>query len=85
MAMNFNNNPQLKLAHDFVEQTGMNIFLTGRAGTGKTTFLQYVRSSSFKRSVVVAPTGQPERRREQPAGIIPALNQQQTTAVAGGC
>ena len=55
--MNFNNNPQLKLAHDFVEQTGMNIFLTGRAGTGKTTFLQYIRSNSFKRSVVVAPTG----------------------------
>ena len=57
MAMNFQNNPQLQLAHDFVEQTGMNIFLTGRAGTGKTTFLQYIRSNSFKRSVVVAPTG----------------------------
>ncbi len=57
MAMNFSNNPQLKLAHDFVEQTGINIFLTGRAGTGKTTFLQYIKSNSFKRSVVVAPTG----------------------------
>ncbi len=57
MAMNFNNNSQLKLAHDFIEQTGINLFLTGRAGTGKTTFLQYIRSNSFKRSVVVAPTG----------------------------
>lgn len=39
----------------------------------------------YRRFMQVSPTGQPERRREQPAGIIPALNQQQTTAVAGGC
>ncbi len=57
MAMNFQNNPQLQLAHDFVEQTGTNLFLTGRAGTGKTTFLHYIRSRSSKRSIVVAPTG----------------------------
>ena len=51
------NTPQLQLAHDFVEYTGKNIFLTGKAGTGKTTFLHEIRGKSFKRMVVVAPTG----------------------------
>lgn len=55
--MNFTENPQLRLAYEFVENTGRNLFLTGRAGTGKTTFLRQIQSSSFKRSVVVAPTG----------------------------
>ena len=50
-------NPQLELAFNFVENTGVNIFLTGRAGTGKTTFLHKLRASSPKRMVVVAPTG----------------------------
>ena len=39
----------------------------------------------YRRFMQASPTGHPERQREQPAGIIPALNQQQTTAVAGGC
>jgi len=55
--MNFTNNPQLQLALEFVENTGKNIFLTGKAGTGKTTFLRYIQKNSHKRSVVVAPTG----------------------------
>ncbi len=55
--MDFSHNPQLKLAYDFIENTGTSVFLTGRAGTGKTTFLRNIRNSSFKRSVVVAPTG----------------------------
>ncbi len=55
--MDFSHNPQLKLAYDFIENTGTSVFLTGRAGTGKTTFLRYIRNHSFKRSVVVAPTG----------------------------
>lgn len=50
-------NPQLKLAYDFVQYTGANIFLTGKAGTGKTTFLHNLRGRSFKRLIVVAPTG----------------------------
>lgn len=50
-------NPQLQLAREFVENTGKNLFLTGRAGTGKTTFLKHIRQHSFKRSIVVAPTG----------------------------
>jgi hypothetical protein len=50
-------NPELKLAHDFVQYTGKNIFLTGKAGTGKTTFLHELKKISPKRMVVVAPTG----------------------------
>ncbi len=50
-------NAQLQLAHDFVEYTSTNIFLTGRAGTGKTTFLKNIRKSSSKRLIVLAPTG----------------------------
>ncbi len=50
-------NPQLQLAYDFVQFTGSNIFLTGKAGTGKTTFLHNLRARSFKRLIVVAPTG----------------------------
>ncbi len=51
------NNGQLELAEAIVERTGCSLFLTGKAGTGKTTFLRKLRSSSRKRMVVTAPTG----------------------------
>ena len=51
------NNPELNLAWNFVEKTDRSIFLTGKAGTGKTTFLHKIKSESNKRLVVVAPTG----------------------------
>ena len=41
----------------FVNQTNKHLFLTGKAGTGKTTFLRYIRDHSFKKMAVVAPTG----------------------------
>lgn len=50
-------NEQLKAAREFVEKTGKSVFLTGKAGTGKTTFLRDVVETSSKRVVVVAPTG----------------------------
>jgi predicted ATPase len=50
-------NRQLELAANYVQYTGQHIFLTGKAGTGKTTFLHTLREKSFKRTVVVAPTG----------------------------
>ena len=50
-------NRELKHAWDFVEHTGISIFLTGKAGTGKTTFLKTLKEYSTKRMVVVAPTG----------------------------
>ncbi len=51
------NNPQLRLAFEFVQHTGRNIFLTGKAGTGKTTFLHNLKKETSKRMIVVAPTG----------------------------
>lgn len=51
------NNKELHSAWDFVEYTGRSIFLTGKAGTGKTTFLKTVVEKSRKRIIVVAPTG----------------------------
>ena len=50
-------NEELRIAWDFVEHTGRSIFLTGKAGTGKTTFLKTVVEQSKKRTIVVAPTG----------------------------
>ncbi|MBN2321781.1 MAG: helix-turn-helix domain-containing protein [Acidobacteria bacterium] len=50
-------NLQLKLAYDYVQWTGENIFLTGKAGTGKTTFLHNLKGHCTKRMIVVAPTG----------------------------
>src|ERR1700761_4816352 len=49
--------PEFALAIQFVTQTARPVFLTGRAGTGKTTFLKYIRQHSFKKMAVVAPTG----------------------------
>ena len=54
---NYLTNPQLELAFDFIQYTGQNLFLTGKAGTGKTTFLKNLKLKSPKRMVVVAPTG----------------------------
>ncbi|MFH1154696.1 MAG: HRDC domain-containing protein [Pseudomonadota bacterium] len=50
-------NHELELARDFVQNTGCHIFLTGKAGTGKTTFLQTLKKSTPKRMIVTAPTG----------------------------
>lgn len=51
------NNPELQLAWQFVENTGTHLFLTGKAGTGKTTFLRRLKEQSPKRMVILAPTG----------------------------
>ncbi len=50
-------NQDLQLAFDFVKFTNRNIFLTGKAGTGKTTFLKDLKKISPKRMIVIAPTG----------------------------
>jgi hypothetical protein len=55
--MQFQTNPQLQLAFDYLQYTNENVFLTGKAGTGKTTFLHNLKKVSPKRMVVVAPTG----------------------------
>lgn len=45
------------LAEKYVQETGVSVFLTGKAGTGKTTFLRHIVSSTTKRCAVIAPTG----------------------------
>ncbi len=50
-------NYYFQLAAGFVNQTAQSVFLTGKAGTGKTTFLKYIRETTFKKTAVVAPTG----------------------------
>ncbi len=50
-------NDQLQLATEYVNHTGIHIFLTGKAGTGKTTFLHQLRKTTSKRLIVTAPTG----------------------------
>ena len=50
-------NPELELAVQFIEKTDRNLFITGKAGTGKTTFLHKIKQESLKRMVIVAPTG----------------------------
>lgn len=50
-------NTAFQLASDFVNYTNASLFLTGKAGTGKTTFLKHVKENEVKNTVVVAPTG----------------------------
>lgn len=50
-------NELFDLAYRFVTETSENIFLTGKAGTGKTTFLKYLKENSTKNIIVAAPTG----------------------------
>ena len=50
-------NPELELAIEFINKTDRNLYITGKAGTGKTTFLHQIKRESLKRLVVVAPTG----------------------------
>lgn len=53
----FADNPEAMQAYKLLEETDSNLFLTGRAGTGKSTFLKDFLKISKKKCVVVAPTG----------------------------
>ena len=57
MSTNIITNPQLELAWQYISQTNRHVYLTGKAGTGKTTFLHRIRSEVLKYTAVVAPTG----------------------------
>ena len=50
-------NEKIEMLNRFVQNTDVHIFLTGKAGTGKTTFLRNLAINSYKRMVIVAPTG----------------------------
>lgn len=50
-------NPQFEQVLNFVNHTNQAIFLTGKAGTGKTTLLKYIKQNTYKQTSIVAPTG----------------------------
>lgn len=51
------NNSEFQTAFKFIKETNETFFLTGKAGTGKSTFLRYIVETISKKIVVVAPTG----------------------------
>lgn len=55
--MNSEESDATHLAERFIQLTRENIFLTGKAGTGKTTFLKKIKSGTLKKTLVTAPTG----------------------------
>ncbi|MDY4667312.1 MAG: AAA family ATPase [Prevotella sp.] len=50
-------NPELKQALQIIHYTRNSLFLTGKAGTGKSTLLRYIASTTKKKHVILAPTG----------------------------
>ncbi len=50
-------NIQFELASGFILNTNRSVFVTGKAGTGKTTLLKHIQKNTAKRTMVVAPTG----------------------------
>ena len=50
-------NEQFEQVLNFINRTNQNVFLTGKAGTGKTTLLKHIRQNTFKQIAVIAPTG----------------------------
>ncbi|HET9052915.1 MAG TPA: AAA family ATPase, partial [Cyclobacteriaceae bacterium] len=57
MSLRDESNVTFSLAADFINHTSKSVFLTGKAGTGKTTFLKYICENTYKNFVVAAPTG----------------------------
>jgi hypothetical protein len=54
---NIDLNAQFRQASDLIERQGQSLFITGKAGTGKSTLLHYLHSTTTKETVVLAPTG----------------------------
>jgi type II secretory pathway predicted ATPase ExeA len=52
-----NDNDAFRYAADFIRNTDRSLYLTGKAGTGKTTFLKYIHQTTDKEHAVLAPTG----------------------------
>lgn len=50
-------NPEFKQVETLLNFTGASVFMTGKAGTGKSTFLKHITSTTRKKHVVLAPTG----------------------------
>lgn len=50
-------NIEFNNAAEFIRHTDKLVYLTGKAGTGKTTFLKFIRKTTDKNTVILAPTG----------------------------
>ena len=50
-------NSEFKKGFDLIENQNKNVFITGKAGTGKSTFLSYFKQKTKKKAVFLAPTG----------------------------
>ena len=50
-------NDEFKSAFDLMENTSECLFITGKAGTGKSTLLKYFKANTGKKIIVLAPTG----------------------------
>lgn len=57
MTLQLDINPDFQKAFELIENTSRHLFITGKAGSGKSTFLQYACRNSSKNIVVLAPTG----------------------------
>jgi len=57
MSFQIEHNPIFQLAADCINYSNRSVFLTGKAGTGKTTFLKYIMQNTQKQTAVLAPTG----------------------------
>ena len=55
--MDFNQSTKLEMAARFINSTDSHLFLTGKAGTGKTTFIRQLATETHKNFLIVAPTG----------------------------
>ena len=62
-------NPELQQALQIIRFTRRSLFLTGKAGTGKSTFLRYIASHTKKKNVILAPTGIAAINAEVPLSI----------------
>ena len=51
------NNKEFSYAEQLILYSNRSIYLTGKAGTGKSTFLRYIKQHTTKNVIVVAPTG----------------------------
>ena len=55
--MSYDLSPIAQITADYINTTDRPIFLTGKAGTGKTTFLKHIVAHTHKKTIVAAPTG----------------------------
>ncbi len=76
-------NVEFNNASDLVMHTDRLIYLTGKAGTGKTTFLKYLKQTTNKNIVILAPTGVAAQYRRRARPFIPFFQIKPSVYVPG--